>query len=168
MNNNPETYLISHNRFIDYLVLIFVDRKRAQIYTFPNRVDEHDVIKLIIDFQYKRLFRPNKHLERYYITKPIHENFLFKISDKKYLHVGESVFIFTTNSNIIKYGFEYGFNDVKFPYAYDQTNIYYMLHQKYESLEKYKKSTIKNEYDNLYTINKVNGKKLQNYKLIHE
>ena len=38
--NNPETYLSSHNRFIDYLVLIFVVKKRAQIYTFPNRVDE--------------------------------------------------------------------------------------------------------------------------------
>ena len=25
--NNPETYLLSHNRFIDYLVLIFVDKK---------------------------------------------------------------------------------------------------------------------------------------------
>ena len=107
MNNNPETYLLSHNRFIDYLVLIFVDRKKAQIYTFP------------------------------------------------------------TNSNIIKYGFEYGFNDIKFPFGYDQTNIYYMLEKKYEPLEKYKKSTIKNEYDYLYRNNKVNGKKLQNYKLIH-
>ena len=166
--NNPELYLLSHNRFIDYLVLIFVDRKKAQIYTFPNRVDEHDISKLIIDFQNKRLFRPNKHLERYYVTKPIHENFLFKIGDKKYLHVGESVFTFTTSSNIIKYGFEYGFNDVKFPYAYDKTNIYYMLEKKYEPLEKYKKSTIENEYDYLYRNNKVNGKKLEKYKLIHK
>ena len=131
MNNNPETYLLSHNRFIDYLVLIFVDKKKAQIYTFPNRVDEHDVIKLIIDFQYKRLFRPNKQLERYHIGTPKHENFLFKIGDKKYLRVGEAVFTFTTNSNIIIYGFEYGFNDIKFPFAYDQTNIYYMLEKKY-------------------------------------
>ena len=168
MNKNPETYLLSHNRFIDYLVLLFVDKKKIQIYSFPNRVDEHDVIKLIIDFQYKRLFRPNKHLERYYITKPIHENFLFKISDKKYLHVGESVFTFTTNSNIIKYGFRYGFNDIKFPYAYDQTIIYYMLEKKYEPFNQYKKSTIKNEYDYLYRNNKVNGTKFQNYKLIHE
>ena len=50
MNNNPETYLLSHNRFIDYIVLVFVDRKKAQIYTFPNRVDEHDLIKLILVF----------------------------------------------------------------------------------------------------------------------
>ena len=82
--NNPETYLISDNRFINYLVLIFVDKKKAQIYTFPNRVDEYDTIKLIIDFQYKRLFRPNKHLERYHITKPKDESFLFKMGDKKY------------------------------------------------------------------------------------
>ena len=143
MNNNPETYLLSDNRFIDYIVLIFVDRKKAQIYTFPNRVDEHNVIKLNIDFQYKRLFRPNKHLERYYVTKPIHENFLFKISDKKYLHVGEAVFTFTTNGKIVKYGFEYGFNDVKFPYAYDQTNIYYMLEKKYEPINQYKNLLLK-------------------------
>ena len=38
--NNPETYLLSHNRFIDYLVLLFVDQNKAQIYTFPNKVDE--------------------------------------------------------------------------------------------------------------------------------
>ena len=50
MNNNPETYLLSHNRFIDYLVLIFVDKKKAQIYSFPNRVDEYEIIQYIIDF----------------------------------------------------------------------------------------------------------------------
>ena len=52
MNNNPETYLLSHIRFIDYIVLIFVDRKKLRFVHFPNRVDEHDVIKLIIDFQH--------------------------------------------------------------------------------------------------------------------
>ena len=30
--NNPETYLLSHNRFIDYLVLIFVDEKSSDFY----------------------------------------------------------------------------------------------------------------------------------------
>ena len=166
--NNPETYLLSHNRFIDYLVLIFVDKRKAQIYTFANRVDEHDVIKLIIDFQYKRLFRPNKHLERYHIGTPKHENFLFKIGDRKSLHVGESIFTFTSDTNIVKYGFRYGFNDIKYPFAYDQTNIYYMLEKKNEPINQYKKSTLKNEYDYLYRNNETNGKKLQNYKLIHK
>ena len=166
--NNPETYLLSHNRFIDYLFLIIVDRKKAQIYTFPNRVSEEDEIKLIIDFKYKKLFRPNKHLERYHIGNPKHENFLLKIDKNKYLHVGDDIFTFSSTSNIVNYGFEYGYNDIKYPFAYDEDNIYYMIEQKYESLEKYKKSTIKNEYDYLYRNNKVNGKKLQNYKLIHE
>ena len=154
---NPETYLLSHNRFIDYLVLIFVDKKKAQIYTFPNRVDEHDIIKLIIDFQYKRVFRPNKHLERCHIGTPKHEHFLFKIGDKEYLYVGECIYTFTTNSNITKYGFYYGFNDIKFPYAYDQENIYYMLDKKYEPINQYKKSTFKDEYSYLYRNNKTNG-----------
>ena len=167
-SNNPELYLISHNRFVDYLVLIFVKIKKAQIYTYPNRVDEYDTIKLIIKFDYKRLFRPNKHLEHYHVTKPEDKKFLFKINDKKYLHVGESIFTFKTTGNIVKYGVEYGHNDINYPFAYDQTNIYYMQHQKYVPIDQYKKSTYKNEYDYLYRNNKVNGKKLQNYKLIHE
>ena len=31
---NPETYLLSHNRFIDYLVLIFVDKKGLRFINF--------------------------------------------------------------------------------------------------------------------------------------
>ena len=166
--NNPETYLISNSRYVDYLVLIFVKRKKAQIYSFPNRVDEYDTIRLIIEIDYKRLFRPNKHLERYHVTEPKDESFLFKLNDKKYLHVSESIFTFKTTGNIVKYGLEYGHNDINYPFAYDQTNIYYMQHQKYEPIDQYKKSTYKNEYDYLYRNNKVNGKKLQNYKLIHE
>ena len=73
-----------------------------------------------------------------------------------------------TNSNIIKYGFYYGFNDIKFSYAYDQTNIYYMLDKKYEPINQYKKSTFKNEYSYLYRNDKTNGKKLQIHKLIHK
>ena len=96
-SNNPETYLIANNRFVDYLVLIFVKIKKAQIYSFPNRVDEYDTIRLIIEFDYKRLFRPNKHLERYHVTEPKDESFLFKLNDKKYLHVGESIFTFKNN-----------------------------------------------------------------------
>ena len=93
----------------------------------------------------------------------IRENFLFKIGDKKYLHVGESIFTFSTISNINKYGFKYGYNDIKFPFAYDKTNIYYMLEKKYEPIDQYKKSTNKDEYSYLYRNDKTNGK---NYKIL--
>ena len=32
--NNPETYLLSHNRFIDDLVLIIVDKKKLRFIHF--------------------------------------------------------------------------------------------------------------------------------------
>ena len=48
------------------------------------------------------------------------------------------------------------------PFAYDQTNIYYMTHQKYEPINQYKKSSFKDEYSYLYRNDKINGKKLQN------
>ena len=32
--NNPETYLLSHNRFIDYLILIFVKKKKLRYILF--------------------------------------------------------------------------------------------------------------------------------------
>ena len=68
----------------------------------------------------------------------------------------------------MKYGFNYGFNDIKYPYAYDQTNIYDMLDEKFEPINQYKKSTFKNEYDYLDRNIETNGKKLRNYKLIHK
>ena len=43
-----------------------------------------------------------------------------------------------------------------------------MQEKKYEPINQYKKSSYKNEYNYLYRNDKVNGKKLQNYKLILE
>ena len=43
-----------------------------------------------------------------------------------------------------------------------------MLDKKYEPINQYIKSTFKDEYSYLYRNNKTNGKKLQNYKLIHK
>ena len=33
--NNPETYALTHNRFTTYLVLVFSDLNKAQIYKMP-------------------------------------------------------------------------------------------------------------------------------------
>ena len=92
------------------------------------------------------MFRPNGHSENYHIRKPNDENFLFIIEDEKYIHVGEKLFSFETNDEIVKYFSESGFNDVKFPFAHGKENIYFMLHQKYIPLQEYENSTVKNEY----------------------
>ena len=103
-----------------------------------------------MSFDYLHLLRPNEHCEDYHIRKPNDENFLFKIEDKKYIHVGEKLFNFETSEEIVKYSQEHGFNDVNFPLAHGKENIYFKFHQKYIPLQEYENSTVKNEYQYLY------------------
>ena len=140
--NNPETYVLRHNRFIIYMVSIFTDLKKAQIYKIPYRNSPHQEIEILMSFHYLHLFRPKKD-----------ENLLFEIEDKKYVHVGEKLFSFETDDEIVEYSLEQGFNDVKFPFAHGKENIYFMLHQKYIPFQEYENSTVKNEYQYLYRKN---------------
>ena len=148
--NNPETHVLTHNRFNTYIVLIFADLKKAQIYKMPCRDSPHHEIEILMSFDYLHLFRPNEHSDHYHIRKPNDENFLFKIEDKKYIHVGENLFSFETNDEIVKYSSEHGFNDVKFPFARGKEKIYFISHQKYIPVQEYENSTVKNEYQYLY------------------
>ena len=43
-----------------------------------------------------------------------------------------------------------GFIDIIHPYAYSKESIYFMLHRKYITIEEYKNSTQKDEYEYLY------------------
>ena len=58
----------------------------------------------------------------------------------------EKIISFETGDEIERYTVERGFNDVKFPFAHDKENLYFMLHQKYIPLQGYENSTVKNEY----------------------
>ena len=153
--NNPETYVLTHNSFNNYMVLIFTDLKKAQIYKTPYRNSPHEKIEKIMNFDYLRLFRPNEQSVDYHIRKPNDENFLFEIEDKKYIHVGEKLFSFETNDEIIEYSSELGFNDVKFPFAHGNENIYFMLHRKFVPLQEHENSIVKNEYQYLYKKDEV-------------
>ena len=148
--NNPETYVLTHNGFNNYIVLIFTDLKKAQIYKVSYRDSPHHEIKILISFHYLHLFRPNKHKEDYHIRKPNNENFFFKIEGRKYIHVGEKLFGFETIDEIVKYSSEHGYNGIKFPFACGTENIYFMLYQKYIPLQEFEDSTMKNEYQYLY------------------
>ena len=48
------------------------------------------------------------------------------------------------------YSSELGFNDFKFPYAYGENKIYFMLHRKHILFQEYETSTMENEYELLY------------------
>ena len=120
--NNPETYVLTNNRFNTYMILIFTDLKKTQIYKKPYRNSPHQEIEIVMSFDYLHVFRPDENNKD--------GNFLFEIGDKKYIHVGEKFFSFETNDEIVDYFSEHGFNDVKYTYAYGKENIYFMLHQK--------------------------------------
>ena len=78
---NHETYVLTHIRFSNYRVLIFTDLNSP-----------HQEIEILMSFYYLHLFRSKKG-----------EIFLFKSEDKKYIHVGEKLFSFETNDEIVKY-----------------------------------------------------------------
>ena len=105
-----------------------------------------------MSFEYLNLFRPNEDVEGYHNGKPHDVNFQFKIEDKKFVHVGEKVFTFETNDEIVNHSSELGFNNVKFPFVYGEENIYFMIHQKRIPIQEFEKSTVKDEYD--YIFNK--------------
>ena len=68
--NNPESYVLKHNRFNTYMVLIFSDLNKAQIYKIPFRDSPHHEIEIIMSSNYLNVFKPNENTEDYHTRKP--------------------------------------------------------------------------------------------------
>ena len=115
----------------------------------PYRDSQHHEVEILMSFNYLKVFKTNEHTEYYHIREPNDENVLFKIGDKNY-SCGGKIFTSETNDTNLNYSSELGFNDIKIPYAYGGENNYFMLHQKYNRLQEYKFSTLKNKYQYLY------------------
>ena len=151
--SNPETYVLTHNRYNTYMILIFTDLKKAQIYKMPYRKSPHQEIEKVMSFDYLHIFGPDEN--------NTDGNFLFEIKNKKYIHVGERLFSFETDDESVDYFTGHGNNDVKYSFAYGKENIYFMLHQKYNPLQEYENSTMKNEYQYLYKkVEELKGDKI--------
>jgi hypothetical protein len=52
---------------------------------------------------------------------------LIKLSDKRYVYVGETIFEFSTLNNIVDYQSPVGNSDVPYPYAVDEKGNYYLM-----------------------------------------
>ena len=94
--NNPESYILTDNRFNTYMVLIFDDLNRAPIYKMPNRVSLHRESEMLVSFDYLNVFKPNKHTADYHIRTPNDESFLFHVKDNEYVYVSDRVISFET------------------------------------------------------------------------
>ena len=92
------------------------------------------------------MFEPNEHKENYDIRKPNDKNFLFENGDEKYIDVGGISVSFETIDEKVEYFSKEGFSDVSYAYACGAGNIYFMLLRKFVSIQEYKDSTKKDEY----------------------
>ena len=101
----------------------------------------HHEIEVLMSFKYLNGFKLNEHTQDYHSRKPNDENFLFGIEDKKYVCDREKVIRFETDDTMLNYFSELCLNDVKFPYAYGENNIYFMLHRKHVPIQEYETST---------------------------
>ena len=80
--NNPETYVLTHNKLKTYMVLIFSDLNKAQIYKMPYRNSPHNEIEILMRFDLLNLFRPKEDVGGYHVRKPHDANFLSEIEEK--------------------------------------------------------------------------------------
>ena len=97
--NSPETYVLTYIRFNTYMVLIFTDLKKAQIYKMPYRNSHQQGIEIVTKFDYQHLFKPFGVDKKHTLEKKLMKT-LFKIEDKKYIYVGEKIFTFKTIDDI--------------------------------------------------------------------
>ena len=114
--------MLTHNRFNTYMVLIFTDLKKAQIYKMPYRNSHHQEIEIVTKFDYQQLFKPIELDERTHDSRETNGNFLLKIEDKKNIYVGEKIFTFKTIDYIDEYFSVSGLKDVKYAFALSKEN----------------------------------------------
>ena len=80
--NNSETYVLKYTRFNTYLILIFNDLNKAQIFKIPYRDSPHHEIEIIMSFNCLLVFKPIEYTEDYHIRKPNDGSFRFQNEDK--------------------------------------------------------------------------------------
>ena len=109
-----------------------------------------------------------------------HNNFdgntiLLEISNKKYCFIGHSIYEFSTKDKITKYESPVGNNDVPYPLAYGEENLYFLMEGNYLSKDLFSDMNVDNlweKYSGEFTNKGWNGlskksKKIKS-KLIHK
>ena len=63
--NNPDAYVLTHNRFNTYLVSIYSDLSKAQVHIMPCRVSSHYKIEILMSFKFLNVLKLNEHIQDY-------------------------------------------------------------------------------------------------------
>ena len=94
--------MLTDNRFITYMVLIFSDSNKTQIYKMPCTYSPHREIEILKIFIYLNWFQPNDHTEDYHNRGPNNKNFLLEIEVKNYIYVEENLVNFEKTDKIVE------------------------------------------------------------------
>ena len=129
--NNAKNDVLLHNRFNNFLVLIFSFLNKAQMCKNLYRDGPHHQIEKLMSFNYFTLLKTNEHKEDYYIRKPNGKNYLYEIEETNYIYVGENIVNFETIDRIVTYSSDLSFNDIRIPNCLQQKNNYLIFHQKF-------------------------------------
>ena len=85
--------MLTHKRFITYLVLFFSGLNKAQIYKMPNGNSFYREIEMFMSFEYLNLFNPNQHTEEFYQRGSNDRNFPFEIEHRKNVFVQKKILV---------------------------------------------------------------------------
>ena len=89
--NNPETFVLTQNRFNTYIILFFSDERDARNYKMPNRFRKHRDLEELVNAKFSEMFKTD-------------ENSCFLIGTERstYVYIGNNVFSSNTIVGIVK------------------------------------------------------------------
>ena len=93
--------MLTNNRVNTFIVLIFSDLNKTQIYKTPYKDSPHHETGILMSFNYLNLFKPNECKEDYHSRGPNYKIFLFEIENKYFFYVGEKLITFETMDIIV-------------------------------------------------------------------
>jgi hypothetical protein len=151
-------YLTHHNGERLFLVKVDSAQKTASVYkkTRKDILQQHkeweknptmkekrsSFTKLVKTYRYQEIFIGRDGFPG--------NSILLRIDNLRYVHIGETIYEFSTDERITKYHSPVGNNDVPYPTADGPTKTYFMLDMKYVPNDKIKKINRKEAYQYYY------------------
>ena len=137
--------------------LVVINKNNVKIFKVPKEVNDENITRFV-DFTkdtkyYSELIKEYHGVKDIFIGKSSEKSkmakfsggygkkfdgnsILLEIKDKKYCYIGNFIFEFTTKDKITKYASPVGGNDVPYPVAYGEDNMYFF---DYDCVKKLKK-----------------------------
>lgn len=174
IHKNYKTYLIHDNGSKPFLVAI--KNNIAKIFKINKNIEKKDnppdyyYNQLIKEYKFNKIFIPKGYdaidIKDY---KEYQGNSILLETKDNYVYIGTEIYEFNIDDEVINYYSPVGNNDVPYPIAIGNENVYFMLDKKYVELSyfnNFKKIDFINAYGYYYGKLKKYSKNMKNIKKI--